>query len=205
MSSQNPYSFTMPDAPTGITANFTQEAQPLTASISASPTSGYAPLTVQFTSQVSGGVPPYTYQWDFGDGSTSSAANPTHTYESAGDFTAYLTVTDSQGNQQFLQTQITVTQSPTAQTYSATFVMNSSTYGNTVTVTLSNGRYVTLDSYQSATFDGLSGTLTWSASPVDIVACREPGVAPCYQYRLTPASGTLTGSQTIDLEYLYAG
>ncbi|RME28685.1 MAG: PKD domain-containing protein, partial [Candidatus Zixiibacteriota bacterium] len=37
------------------------------------------------------------YSWDFGDGATSTAANPTHTYSAAGTYTVTLTVTDNQG------------------------------------------------------------------------------------------------------------
>ncbi len=37
------------------------------------------------------------YSWDFGDGNSSTLANPTHSYTSAGSFTATLTVTDNQG------------------------------------------------------------------------------------------------------------
>jgi PKD repeat protein len=38
-----------------------------------------------------------TYAWDFGDGSSSTASNPTHTYATAGNYTATLTVTDNSG------------------------------------------------------------------------------------------------------------
>jgi parallel beta-helix repeat protein len=68
---------------------------PLSASISASPTSGPVPLTVKFTGSASGGTPPYTYRWDFGDGQSSTIQNPSHTYSTAGDYTATLTVTDN--------------------------------------------------------------------------------------------------------------
>lgn len=37
------------------------------------------------------------YLWDFGDGSTSTLANPSHAYASAGDYTVSLTVTDNGG------------------------------------------------------------------------------------------------------------
>ena len=37
------------------------------------------------------------WDWDFGDGNTSSAQNPTHQYASAGPYTITLTVTDHQG------------------------------------------------------------------------------------------------------------
>lgn len=51
------------------------------------------PLTVDFTDQSSGsGL--LSYSWDFGDGSTSTLQNPTHTYTTQGVFTVTLTVTD---------------------------------------------------------------------------------------------------------------
>ena len=44
-------------------------------------------LTVHFTNQTIGGI---TFKWSFGDGGTSQAINPTHTYHSAGIFTVTL-------------------------------------------------------------------------------------------------------------------
>ena len=41
------------------------------------------------------GQPPYTYRWDFGDKSTSTQLNPTHSYKKAGVYTYTFTVTDS--------------------------------------------------------------------------------------------------------------
>src|SRR5262249_32476478 len=38
---------------------------------------------------------PVSYTWDFGDGATSTSANPSHTYSSAGPMLVILTVTDS--------------------------------------------------------------------------------------------------------------
>jgi len=74
------------------------EVLPLEVTATASPTSGDAPLTVSFTGGATGGVPPYSFLWDFGDGTTSTAQNPVHTYTSGGRFKAVLTVTDSSGN-----------------------------------------------------------------------------------------------------------
>jgi PKD repeat protein len=71
-------------APTKVTAHF-----------SANPTSGHAPLTVQFADQSTG--PVSAWNWNFGDGSTNAAQNPSHTYDRAGGFTARLTVTGSSG------------------------------------------------------------------------------------------------------------
>ncbi|HEU4423843.1 MAG TPA: PQQ-dependent sugar dehydrogenase, partial [Pilimelia sp.] len=62
-------------------------------------TSGPAPLTVRFSSAGSsdpeGG--PLTYSWAFGDGTTSTAPDPTKTYTTNGAYTATLTVRDSHG------------------------------------------------------------------------------------------------------------
>ncbi|WMS85920.1 glycosyl hydrolase family 18 protein [Pleionea litopenaei] len=38
-----------------------------------------------------------SYQWDFGDGASSSQANPSHIYSQAGDYSVTLTVVDNQG------------------------------------------------------------------------------------------------------------
>lgn len=59
---------------------------------------GAAPLPVSFQSIVHGGVPGYTYRWAFGDGGTSSLASASHTYTSAGDYLAVLTVVDQVGD-----------------------------------------------------------------------------------------------------------
>ncbi|NJQ02208.1 carbohydrate-binding protein [Streptomyces zingiberis] len=69
------------------------------AQASATPTSGPAPLRVQFSSQGSndpdGGT--LTYNWAFGDGTTATGANPSHTYTTNGTYTATLTVRDPTG------------------------------------------------------------------------------------------------------------
>ena len=74
--------------------------EPLTASISATPTSITAPNIVSFQAQVSGGEPPYNFEWDCdGDGIIDYfIENPTHAYIGPGDFTVVLTVTDAQQN-----------------------------------------------------------------------------------------------------------
>ncbi|MGB9693353.1 MAG: PKD domain-containing protein [Fervidobacterium sp.] len=71
---------------------------PLSVTASASPTSGSAPLTVNFTSSASGGSGGYTYTWTFGDGTTGSGSATSHTYQTAGNYSAYVTVKDSSNN-----------------------------------------------------------------------------------------------------------
>lgn len=73
-----------------VTASVTPIAR-----ISASVESGQGPLSVDFTSTVEGGTLPYEYLWNFGDGSTSTETNPSHTYTDPGMYVVWLEVTDS--------------------------------------------------------------------------------------------------------------
>ncbi len=66
------------------------------AAFSATVTQGYAPLTVQFTDESSHS--PISWSWNFGDGNTSDAQNPTHTYLEVGSYTVSLAVSNSGGN-----------------------------------------------------------------------------------------------------------
>ncbi|WP_161598262.1 PKD domain-containing protein [Maribacter flavus] len=59
---------------------------------------GEAPLDVSFTGDASTDDIAVTgYLWDFGDGSTSTEANPIHTFDAAGSYDVVLTVTDGGG------------------------------------------------------------------------------------------------------------
>ena len=71
---------------------------PLTAivSLAPSPSNGFVPLSVNFTANVSGATAT-SYKWNFGDGYTSTAALPSHVYETAGNYTANVTIADSAG------------------------------------------------------------------------------------------------------------
>ncbi|MEO0507486.1 MAG: PKD domain-containing protein [Bacteroidota bacterium] len=94
--------------------------QPPTAVIITNIAEGSVPLQVSFTGDQSndtdGSITIYT--WDFGDGNSSSEANPVHTYQQTGIFTASLTVTDNEGAMDSETVQITVNgplnESPTA-------------------------------------------------------------------------------------------
>ena len=59
------------------------------AKFTAQPTEGAAPLTVQFTDQSVGAT---SWEWDFGDGETSTEQNPSHTYSEAGIYDVSLTI-----------------------------------------------------------------------------------------------------------------
>jgi PKD repeat protein len=82
----------------------------------ATPTSGPAPLAVAFSS--AGSLDPegqaITYLWTFGDGTTSTAANPGHTYNQPGLYTARLAVSDGVNTTQSTPITISVGGPPTA-------------------------------------------------------------------------------------------
>lgn len=87
--------------------------QPPQVSIAASPTSGQVPLTVNFTPAAydpDGYIA--SYSWSFGDGQYSSAFNPAHTYQAAGNFTATVTVWDNAGATATASVGISVTSGP---------------------------------------------------------------------------------------------
>ncbi|GEM_PF-393023 len=55
--------------------------------------------TVRFADNATGGSGPYGYQWDFGDGTVSTAQKSvSHQYKKTGEFTVLLTITDSEGD-----------------------------------------------------------------------------------------------------------
>ncbi|MFD3533298.1 PQQ-dependent sugar dehydrogenase, partial [Streptomyces sp. NPDC058664] len=73
-------------------------------------TSGTAPLTVSFSSAGSSDADgdALSHAWTFGDGGTSTAANPSHTYTANGRYTATLRTTDTTGKSATASVLITV-------------------------------------------------------------------------------------------------
>jgi PKD repeat protein len=78
--------------------------------ISAVPAVGDAPLTVGFDGRASSDPDgdALTYHWDFGDGGQGSGGAVSHTFVSAGTFTASLTVSDGRGGSDSASVAITV-------------------------------------------------------------------------------------------------
>jgi PKD repeat protein len=69
--------------------NLARALGPITAGFVPSATNGFAPLTLNFTNTsfcTSG-----NFLWDFGDGATSAAVHPAHTFNAAGTFSVRLT------------------------------------------------------------------------------------------------------------------
>jgi glucose/arabinose dehydrogenase len=144
--------------------------QPPTAVINATPTQGPVPLTVNFDATQSTDPDPadqgkLTYAWDFtNDGTTdSTAATPTFTYTTAGNFTARLTVTDTLG---------------------AT---------NSTTVTISPGNQAptaVIDTPVVGTTWRVGSTITFSGHATDPQQGTLPASALSWQLRLQHCDGT---------------
>lgn len=148
--------FVMGDAPLTV-YRYPQSGlanQPPTALASASTSAGPAPLTVSFSATGStdadGSIAGYA--WDFGDGQTSAAAQPSHTY-AVGSYTARLTVTDNLGAASEAAPIIITANAPalppaqpTALSFAAGTVIGGSSTTATVTVSNTAGATVRLSS-----------------------------------------------------------
>lgn len=100
-------------------------------------TSGPAPLTVNFTDETSaqGGATLTSWSWDFGDGATSTAQNPSHTYSAAGYYDVTLTVTDNNSSSSSLtKTDYIKVAISTPNSYDLTFNVSDGVNGQDLTI-----------------------------------------------------------------------
>lgn len=75
------------------------------------PGGGCVPVTVSFINTSIGGTP---YTWDFGDGTTSSSTNATHTYNVPGNYRVRLTATGPDGIMIYKDTTVVIREIPVA-------------------------------------------------------------------------------------------
>jgi subtilisin family serine protease len=172
-------------------------------------------LTVSFTdSSTDSDGTIASRSWDFGDGTSSTLANPSKTYTAAGTYTVTLTVTDDDGAPNTKTDTVTVTSggggggSCSGTTYTGTLAWGGYAYQP-------NGTY-----YQSTVSGAHTGTLTgptgtdfdlylvkwngyaWadvakSESPTNVENISYNGTAGFYSWRVTSYSGS--GSYTLCL------
>ena len=155
--------------------------QPPVAVVSATPRSGLPPLSVSFSSAGSSDPEgqPLSYNWDFGDGTVSTAANPNHTYVAAGPYVARLWLSDGVNTILSQGLDITVGNPPTA----------------TITAP-ANGRLFRAGDvipYSGSATDPEDGTLPASAFSWTIVFHHDTHTHPAGG----PFTNTKTGSLTI--------
>ncbi|MFT5687251.1 MAG: PKD repeat protein, partial [Planctomycetota bacterium] len=99
-----------------ITAN----PPPIVADFTASTTLGDAPLSVNFTDLTSGG--PTSWSWNFGNGQSSTAQNPSTTYNAPGSYTVSLSATGPGGTDSEVKVNYIVALEPVAADFAASTV-----------------------------------------------------------------------------------
>jgi glucose/arabinose dehydrogenase len=182
-----------------------------TAVASADKTSGSAPLAVTFSSSGSsdpeGGT--LSHLWDFGDGSSSTAANPTHTYAGNGSYSATLTVTDPDGASGSANVLVTVGNTAPTVTINAPSSGQLVSFGDSVpwSVTVTDPEDSSIDcsrmtmayvlghdqhAHQITSQTGCSGTIT---IPVDGEHDDAANIFPIFDAAYTDTGGLTTHSQ----------
>lgn len=87
------------------------EQEPLAANFSVDPpSSGCTNSTISFSDQSTGVAT--NWQWEFGDGEISGTQNPYHIYQSPGEYTVTLTVSNTDGEESQTTQEYTVLESP---------------------------------------------------------------------------------------------
>lgn len=142
-------------------------------------TSNVNGATATFTNTTTNGT---TYSWNFGDNTTSTLSNPTHTYTTDGTYTVVLTSTNACGTTTATQT-VTVVTPPTA-----AFTANPTTGCSALTVTFNNQSSANALTY-SWTFPGGSPSSSALANPT--VVYNMPG-----QYTVTLVATNSAGTNT---------
>ena len=106
-----------------------------------------------------------SYAWNFGDGSTSTGASPSHTYGAAGSYTVTLTVTDNQGATG--STSSTVTLSPVTTYATDTFGRTATKGWGTAGV---GGAWTIATSSSLFSVDGSAGKVNLNAAGIGVTA-----------------------------------
>jgi PKD repeat protein len=171
-------------------------------------TSGNAPYTVQFDNNSSGQI--NSYEWDFGDGTSSSDANPVHVYQTPGTYTVTLTVFGG-GGQDTESGTITVAQAPQAPDANFTADKTEGTFP--LTVQFSSSSTGTITGYSWNFGDGTTSneqnprhtfqnpgtysvrlTVFGAGNTSDfkdmVISVTEPLAPPNAEFTVNPASGS---------------
>ena len=145
---------------------------------------GCAPKAVAFTPNIVAGVPgTLSYTWDFGDGTLSNSASPTHIYATNGNFDVTLSVTNAQGcNKSITKAAYIKTVGKPASAFSFS---GNSACALPVTVAFANATTGSpLTAYQWSFGNGLTST---AANPT--IAYTAAGTYPVRLISAVPGSG----------------
>jgi len=101
---------------TAVTLSLSGPALPPVADFTAMPFTGVIPLTVTFTNNSTRAT---TFVWTFGDGETTTAISPAHTYTQAGEYTVTLMATGPDGSHTLTRTHSITAFEPVVANFSA--------------------------------------------------------------------------------------
>ncbi|MFA6364562.1 MAG: PKD domain-containing protein, partial [Methanoregula sp.] len=163
------------------------------ASFTGTPTTGTAPLSVMFNDTSTN--TPTGWLWDFGDSTTSTLQNLSHTYNSAGTYTVNLTATNTAGSNSSVQTgYITVTSGGGTSAPVASFTASTTSGPAPLAVTFTD---TSTGSPTSWSWDFGDTTKATAQNPVHIYT-----TAGTYTVSLTAtnAGGSTSSSQTITVK-----
>ncbi len=206
-SASNPTKAMLPDYPAAMMdPYFISSGPPITGTpevlpvdFTADTTSGAAPLTVKFTDR-SGGSP-ILWLYQFGDGTTSNSANPTHTYRVPGTYTVNLTIwrldgTDLVAASTEKSGYVTVTGQPVPET-SAGFSAAPVSGPAPLTVRFTDSSTDNPVRYQYSFGDGTSST---SANPTHVY--RVPGTYTVSLTVLWMTDGNLVSDTVVEQDLI---
>lgn len=133
-----------------------------------------------------------SYAWTFGDGGTSTLANPSHTYTTAGTYNVSLTVTDNEGETGTSSTTATIT---TVQVPVLTSIVVSPANS---TIAVGESQQFIAQGYDQNN-NPMSATFTWSATGGTIDATGLFTSDAAGNYTVSAVSGSIAGSASIDV------
>jgi len=169
--------------------------EPPEANFKANTTRGNAPLSVQFTDTSTGS--PVSWSWDFGDNSTLTGQNVTHSYSSAGSYTVNLTVSNANGTD-WKTAVITVLEKEIAVLPAADFSTNTSSGYPPLSVTFTDLSQNTTSRSWDVNSDGIEDSK--DASFVYVYTA-----AGTYTATLTAINANGTASKTATINVLEEG
>jgi len=117
-----------------------------------------------------------SYSWNFGDGSTSTAQNPVHTYAANGSYSVTLTVTDNDGGTDSVTKTVSVNDGSTPEIYVSNIAMSVSKRARKYRATA----VITIKDTDNAVVPNATVSIAWS------------GVASGTGSAVTNASGNVT-------------
>jgi len=179
---------------------------PPVANFTGNPTSGPAPLNVAFTDTSIGS--PTSWSWTFGDGGNSAAQNPSHTYNTANQYTVSLTATNAQGSDTETKTNY-ITATSAQDYFCASLTVNKGTLksGDHTSVHSSDNVYLVIGSAKvsnkqtatvSYTFTTGLGSLSSLVVTVEgkVSAGTQPLTVYAYNYSTSSWTSIATGTLT---------